>query len=94
MINQYIRNGNKHSILRFDFYVANQYLIEFDGEQHYKSFDWFGGEEGFKDLQNRDKFKNAWCKKKNIPLIRIPYTQIDTLDINDVLLETTTFKVV
>ena len=31
-------------------------------------------EEGFKDLQFRDEYKNQYCIDNNIPLIRIPYT--------------------
>lgn len=37
---------------------------------------------------------NNICKNNNIPLIRIPYTKLDTLCINDLLLETTEFRVV
>lgn len=37
--------------------------------------------------------KNQWCKDNNIPLIRIPYTHLDKLIIEDLKLETTTFLV-
>lgn len=36
--------------------------------------------------QKRDKIKNKWCEKYNIPLIRIPYWVIDNLTIDDLLL--------
>ena len=57
-------------------------LIEYDGEQHFISVDFFGGKEKFKLQQQRDKNKNEWCKKNNIRLIRIPYTDYDNLTID------------
>lgn len=79
---------------RFDFFVKNQYLIEFDGRQHFEAIDWFGGEEQLLAQTRRDQYKNQWCKENNIPLIRIPYTKLDTLCIEDLMLETTQFRVV
>lgn len=78
---------------RFDFYVENHYLIEYDGQQHYFPVELFGGNEQFQIQQERDMYKNQWCKDNNIPLIRIPYTKLDTLCIEDLLLETTQFRV-
>lgn len=79
---------------KFDFYVNNQYLIEYDGEQHfhYRNQGWYTKEE-FEIAQERDKFKNQWCKQNNIPLIRIPYTHLKNLCIEDLLLETSNFIV-
>ena len=80
---------------RFDFFVNNKYLIEYDGEQHFKSINngFFGEnpEEEFKKIQEHDKIKNQYCKMKNIPLIRIPYTHLKKIQINDLLLETSEF---
>lgn len=64
--------------LRFDFAVMNsddsvKALVEYDGKQHFEPIDWFGGEEEFQKQVKRDKIKNEYCKKNNIPLIRIPY---------------------
>jgi hypothetical protein len=42
----------------------------------------------------RDLEKNNFCKSQNIPLIRIPYTHLDELELNDLLLETTKYRVV
>ena len=28
----------------------------------------------------RDNYKNQWCKENNIPLIRIPYTDYDKIN--------------
>lgn len=56
-------------------------LIEYDGEQHFKSVEFFGGEENFKLQQERDEKKNKWCEENNVRLIRIPYTEYDNLTI-------------
>lgn len=79
---------------RFDIYI-NNYLIEFDGIQHYqtKNSGW-DTEEHLERTQAHDAYKNQWCKDNNIPLIRIPYTKLNTLCIEDLMLETTQFRVV
>ena len=82
----------------FDFYINNKYLIEYDGEQHFKpeQFNNISKEkaiENLKETQKHDIFKNEWCKKNNIPLIRIQYTHFKNLCFKDLLLETTTFLV-
>lgn len=63
--------------LRFDFavfYPLKTILFELDGPQHQESVDFFGGEEGLKDLQYRDEMKNDYvAKHDNLMLIRIPY---------------------
>lgn len=56
-------------------------LIEYDGEQHFKPVEIWGGEEKLKIQQERDKRKNQWCKENNVRLIRIPYTEYDNLTI-------------
>lgn len=78
----------------FDFFVNNQYIIEYDGEQHFyynnNSGSW-NTKEHFMKVQEHDIFKNNWCKKNNIPIIRIPYTHLKDLCIEDLLLETSNF---
>lgn len=73
------RNPKTNALFRFDFFVENKILLEFDGEQHFKSVDFFGGEERFQAQQEADDFKTNWCKENNIPLIRIPYYDLDNL---------------
>lgn len=80
-------------LAKFDFYVNNHYIIEYDGQQHFHISGW-NDEENFIKVQTHDAYKNQWCKDNNIPLIRIPYTKLDTLCIEDLLLETTQFRVV
>ena len=73
--------------LRFDFAILEnnivKYFIEFDGKQHFESIKYFGGENYFNYIKNNDNLKNKWCKDNNIPLIRIPYTLINELSINN-----------
>ena len=86
------RFSDTNRLAKFDFYVDNSYLIEFDGEQHFncRSSGW-NTEEHLIDTQRRDEFKNNWCKQNNIQLIRIPYTHYDELCLEDLLLETSKF---
>lgn len=74
------------ALLRFDFYVDNKYLIEYDGRQHFKAESGWNTEEQVYKTKLRDEYKNNWCKENNIPLIRINYTQLETLNIQDLIL--------
>ena len=90
------KNTNHYAY--FDFFIDNKYIIEFDGIQHFipERFHDISIEQAKENLlktQERDKFKNNWCKENNIPLIRIPYTKIKTLKLQDLLIETSDFVV-
>ncbi len=65
----------KHK-LPFDFYVNNDFLIEFDGSQHFKPIDFFGGEKALENAQRNDVIKTKFCFDNNIPLLRISYKEI------------------
>ena len=72
--------------LKFDFYLPEyNTCIEFDGGQHFKPVDYFGGEEAFKKTQQRDKIKNEYCKENNIKLIRINYKEYTNNNIENIL---------
>lgn len=72
---------------RFDFWVNEQYLIEFDGIQHSERINaWYTPEE-FLQMQARDEYKNNWAKQNNIPLLRVSYKQLDNLTIDDLILQ-------
>ena len=88
------RFKNTNALAKFDFYINNAYLVEFDGEQHFRPTGFYNSVEEFAKTVERDAYKNQWCKDNNIPLIRIPYTKLDTLCIEDLMLETTKFRVV
>ena len=68
---------NTNRKARFDFFVDNKYFIEFDGKQHFEQEAGWG--ESLDNIQFRDKYKNDWCKQQNIPLYRIPYTDINEI---------------
>lgn len=64
--------------LRFDFAVFNdneelEFLIEFQGIQHYQPKSKFGGYGGLRKQQYNDMKKREYCKKHNIILLAIPY---------------------
>ena len=76
--------------LRFDFAIFNSKgelvkLVEYDGLQHFKPVN-FGGMsderalEEHKLTKKRDKIKNTYCKKNNISLLRIKYTEFSNLE--------------
>jgi len=71
---------------RYDFYIPSMNIaIEFDGIQHTKPIDFFGGEEEFKKTRLRDIEKNKYCIDNNITLFRLTYKEID--NINQILHE-------
>lgn len=72
---------DKHA-LPFDFAILNEYkkvigLIEYDGEQHYKAVEKFGGQTALESNKRRDMIKTEYCRANNIPLLRIPYWDFD-----------------
>lgn len=68
-------------LLPFDFYVLDyNLLIEYDGEQHYNSSEYFGGEEKLKSTQKNDEIKNEYCKNNGISLLRIPYWEFKNIE--------------
>lgn len=64
--------------LRFDFAVFDddnnlEFLIEYQGVQHYKPKSKFGGESGLRKQRFNDLQKREFCQKYGIKLIIIPY---------------------
>ena len=70
--------GDKYP-LPFDFCLYydtdNKILIEVDGEQHFRKGGLFA--EKFELIQKNDRRKNYYCKKNNIPLLRLNTNDID-----------------
>ena len=63
-------------LLPFDFYLPDYNVcIEFDGIQHFKPVEYFGGVESLQMTQLNDSIKTKYCKDKNIELLRIKYDQ-------------------
>jgi len=72
--------------LRFDFFIPTLNMcIEFDGIQHFKSIDYFGGKKSYDKICKNDKIKKEYCTSNNISLFRIKYT--DFYNINNILTE-------
>ena len=75
--------GVKGWRLRFDFYLPEHNLaIEFDGEQHYRPVEYWGGEEKFELQKQNDAIKNSYCADHGILLLRLPYTESEEDIIN------------
>lgn len=65
--------------LKYDFAILDKngsikYLVECQGEQHYKPVEKFGGAETFKYQLEKDGLKRRYTVEHNIPFIEIPYT--------------------
>lgn len=64
--------------LRFDFAVFDDngdidFLIEYQGIQHYQAKSKFGGAQGLYRQKYNDTQKRQYCQKHGIKLIEIPY---------------------
>lgn len=78
-IDQYVVNGYRY---RYDFYLPElNILVEYDGQQHFKPVDYFGGEKAHKRRKEADREKNQIAKLNGHTLIRIPYWRFDDLEV-------------
>lgn len=85
-------NGCNNTPLRFDFVIYKNNnifcIIETDGEQHFKFVKHFHKNIfGFKKSLEWDRRKNKYCLVHNIPLIRIPYWDYDTITFKQIFTE-------
>ena len=77
---------------RFDFYVNDEYIIEYDGRQHFiQGNGVYDNEEKFMRTQEHDRIKNEYCAQHNIPIIRIPYTELDNITLEMLQPETSKY---
>lgn len=77
-----LTNPDTNKQLRYDFYLPDyNRLIEFDGLQHSKINEYFGGRLAFEKRQKLDQIKNEYAKIHQIELIRIPYEERDLITI-------------
>lgn len=68
--------SNHNALLRFDFFVPSlNLLIEYDGKQHFKPVEVFGGMKGFLQCKKNDNIKNKYAKANNITLLRIAFNE-------------------
>ena len=66
--------------LRFDFVIFDDdgnvdFIIEYQGRQHYEPTSKFGGKKGFYQQQYNDNKKRRFCMALGYKLIEIPYTE-------------------
>lgn len=67
--------------LSFDFYISSKNtLIEFNGEQHYKPIEYFGGEKAFKKQINNDNKKKEFAKHNGIKLLIISFKEFSKIE--------------
>lgn len=71
--------------LRFDFCVFDDegnidFLIEYQGAQHYEARDRFGGSKGLYRQRHNDMEKVKYCQRHNLTLVVIPYWDDQFLD--------------
>ena len=72
---------NKNPLI-YDFYLPNyNLLIEYQGMQHYKPIEFFGGEKTYKKQIKNDQIKRDYCKNKNIILLEIPYWDFNNIEV-------------
>jgi hypothetical protein len=58
--------------LRFDFrFLKHKIVIEYDGEQHFRAVESWGGKDQFNKTQEHDKLKNSFCEENDYIMIRL-----------------------
>jgi len=77
-------------LLVFDFVVFDDdgridFLIEFQGEQHYTSVDHFGGQKHLQVQKHNDAQKRRFCLSKDYALVTIPFWDYEKLDYDYIL---------
>lgn len=66
--------------LSYDFYLPDyNILIEYQGKQHYKAFDYFGGKDNLIKQQLHDNLKRTYAKEHDYKLLELHYS-LDTQD--------------
>lgn len=81
-------NPETGKLLIFDFFLPDYNLcVEYDGEQHYlpMRFSKRNNITNLEKIQKRDLIKTNFCKKSNLKLLRIKYT--DLKEIDNILIE-------
>ena len=69
-----------------DFYIpSRKTFVEFNGKQHYKPCERFGGRKRYERQKKRDEILRKYCKDHGYKLIEIPYTEFKR--INEILTE-------
>ena len=62
--------------LRFDFYIPTKNLcIEYNGKQHYKTNEHFGGEKSLIEVKRNDEIKKLFCEDNNVNFLIIKFNE-------------------
>lgn len=80
-------NSENGRPLRFDFAIFDddnnlEFLIEYQGRQHYEASSKFGGKRGLYQQQHNDNKKRRFCALHNICLVEIPYTDENLISLD------------
>lgn len=71
--------------LLYDFHIplfgGHEWLIECQGEQHYKPVKWYGGDAYFEKLKEHDRRKKEYAEKIGAVFVEIPFTCLSYDDI-------------
>ena len=62
-------------LLPFDYYIPEVGCIEVDGQLHFYSRG--DNKNDLLQVQTNDRIKTEYCRKNNIPLLRLPYWEIE-----------------
>lgn len=76
----------KGGLLKYDFLINNQFLLEYDGEQHFQ--DTTLCKDTLEERQDNDMRKNEYAKSHNIPMKRIPYWDYDKITLENIMDDT------
>lgn len=73
--------GINNGLLSYDFYIIEyNLLIEFQGIQHERQTEYFGGEKQFEVQKEHDRRKRQYAKKHNINLLEIWHYDIGNIE--------------
>lgn len=84
------RDKKTNYLLKFDFFIDNKFLLEYDGITHFQPTGGWNDEFAVQNIQEKDKTKNEWAKQNNIPLYRLTHNDIyNNEKLNEILLKIT-----
>ena len=73
---------SKNGQLSYDVFVCGKNIaFEYQGEQHFKPIEYFGGEDNFEKQKERDRIKWELSKENNVSLIYVNYWENISTDL-------------
>lgn len=85
----FLRSPTTRHLLQLDrYYPLLSLAFEYDGAQHYRAIECWGGEEVLQEIQRRDQEKEELCQQNNVRLIRIKYDErLSLKNIKEILIK-------